>query len=300
MKKIINQNEANQRLDLFLISFLNISRNKIQKMIATTVLVNGSKVKNGYIVKEKDLIEYELIDETTITQGENINLDIIYEDDDLLVINKQNGMVVHPGNGNLTGTLVNALINYTDKLSDILGDERPGIVHRIDAFTTGLLVVAKNNYAHEFLASQLKEKTLKRKYKALVWGVINNNTGEINAPIGRNPKNRQKMAVVNKGSKDAKTHFSVVKRFENATLLNVELETGRTHQIRVHMNFIGFPIVNDPVYGIKKTIDQTGQCLHAYEIAFIHPTSRKEMTFNCELPEVFNDILKQFKEVPNE
>ena len=224
-----------------------------------------------------------------------MELDIVYEDEDIIVVNKANGVVVHPAVGNNHGTLVNGLMYHSKHLSNINGEFRPGIVHRIDAYTTGLLVVAKNNQAHEYLAHQLEEKTTHRKYVALVWGVINNQTGTIDAPIGRDEIDRKKMAVTANNSKYAITHFSVLKRFENATLIEVKLETGRTHQIRVHMNYIGHPVVNDPVYGNKKIIDDSGQCLHAKELGFVHPKTHEYMEFSSELPACFINILNQFE-----
>ena len=225
----------------------------------------------------------------------NIPLDIIYEDDDVIVVNKQNGMVVHPAIGNESGTLVNALLFHSKNLSDINGEFRPGIVHRIDAYTTGLLVVAKNNKAHEVLAKQLEDKTTYRKYLALVWGVLPSETGTIDAPIGRDSKDRKKMAVTDKNARDAVTHFKVIERFKKATLIEVKLETGRTHQIRVHMDYIGHPVVNDPVYGRRKIIDETGQCLHAYELGFVHPKTNQYMKFTCQTPECFKKIEYMFR-----
>ena len=219
----------------------------------------------------------------------------IYEDDDVIVINKPNGMVVHPAIGNTKHTLVNGLLYHSEELSKNNGEFRPGIVHRIDAYTTGLLMIAKNDKAHDFLAKQLSEKTTHRKYIALVWGVINNDTGTIDAPIGRDINDRKKMAVTANG-KEAITHFKVLKRYKDATLIELKLETGRTHQIRVHMNYINHPVVNDPVYGKRKLINNTGQCLHAKELGFIHPTTKKYMEFSSELPKCFVDILNQFEE----
>ena len=213
-----------------------------------------------------------------------------------MVINKPNGMVVHPAVGNKSGTLVNALVNHSNNLSSINGEFRPGIVHRIDAYTTGLLMIAKNDKAHEFLSKQLQEKTTTRKYIALVWGVIQNDTGEIDAPIMRDKSDRKKMAVGSINCKDAVTHFKVLERYKRATLIELTLETGRTHQIRVHMNYIGHPVVNDSVYGRRKLIDETGQCLHAKTLGFIHPKTNKYMEFDSKLPECFTNILNKFKE----
>ena len=259
------------------------------------ILVNNKEIKSSYVLKQGDEIiigDYE--EEPMNVEPENIPLDIVYEDDDVIVVNKPNGMVVHPAIGNNKGTLVNALL-YHSKLSDVNGEFRPGIVHRIDAYTTGLLMVAKNNKAHEILAKELSKKETKRKYIALVWGVIKEDTGTIDAPIGRDINDRKKMSVTSVNSKDAITHFKVLKRYKEATLIELQLETGRTHQIRVHMNYINHPVVNDPVYGRRKTIDDSGQCLHAFLIGFVHPTTKNYMEFKCELPECFKNILNQFE-----
>ena len=289
--------ENNIRIDSYLSNKLDYSRSKIVKMIKDgAVLVNGKSIKNSYILKSEDIIyigEYKEEDMDIV--AEDIPLDIVYEDDDLIVINKPNGMVVHPAIGNNHGTLVNALLYYSKNLSSINGEFRPGIVHRIDAYTTGLLIVAKNNKAHEILAEELSKKEISRKYIALVWGVIKEDTATIDAPIGRDLNDRKKMAVTSINSKDAVTHLKVLERSKDATLIELNLETGRTHQIRVHMNYIGHPIVNDPVYGKRKIIDNTGQCLHAFQIGFIHPTTKKYMEFKCDTPKCFNDILNKFK-----
>ena len=226
---------------------------------------------------------------------EKMDLDILYEDDDVIVVNKANGVVVHPAIGNTNHTLVNGLLYHSKSLSKNNGEFRPGIVHRIDAYTTGLLMVAKSDKAHEILAKQLSEKKTYRKYIALVWGVINNDTGTIDAPIGRDVNDRKKMAVKADG-KEAITHFRVLKRYKNATLIELRLETGRTHQIRVHLNYINHPVVNDPVYGKRKLIDDTGQCLHAKALGFNHPKTGEYMEFECDLPDCFTNILKKFEE----
>lgn len=291
MKYQVNQNDI--RLDNFLTETLDVSRSQVTKMIkAKEVLVNEKIVKPGFLLKESDIITVNHVSEDGV-KPEKMDLDIVYEDEDVLVINKANGVVVHPGAGNHSGTLVNGLLYHT-KLSDVNGEVRPGIVHRIDAYTTGLLMVAKNNKAHEILAEELAEKKTYRKYVALVWGVIESDTGEIDAPIGRSKSDRKKMAIRADG-KEAITHFKVLKRYEKATLIELRLETGRTHQIRVHMDYIGHPLVNDPVYGNRKLFDETGQCLHAKELGFVHPTTGKYMQFDSELPECFTNILKKFE-----
>lgn len=279
------------RIDSYLMEHLELSRSKIAKMIKNgDVTVNGKSVKSSYQVKEEDHIHTEEYQEEEMSaEPEKMDLDIVYEDDDVIVVNKANGIVVHPGVGNTHGTLVNGLL-YHSKLSDVNGTFRPGIVHRIDADTTGLLMVAKNNRAHEILAKQLEEKTTTRIYYALVWGVIKNDTGTIDAPIGRDLNDRKKQAVTSFNSKDSITHFKVLERYKNATLIALKLETGRTHQIRVHMDYIGYPVVNDPVYGRRKKFDETGQCLHAKTLGFMHPTTGKYMEFDSELPECFTRI----------
>lgn len=297
MKIIVENKDINKRLDVFLMEKTEYSRSKIQKLIETKkVFVNDKELKSSYKLKEGEIITYEeYVEEDMNVEAENIPLDIVYEDQNVIVVNKENGMVVHPAPGNYNGTLVNALLYHSKELSDVNGEFRPGIVHRIDAYTTGLLVVAKNNKAHEFLSRQLEEKTTHRKYIALVWGVVNTDTGTIDAPIGRDPRDRKKMTVTDVNAKDAVTHFKVIERFSNATLIELQLETGRTHQIRVHMNYIGYPIVNDPVYGRRKLIDNSGQCLHAKELGFIAPSTNKYVEFTSELPECFVNILNQFK-----
>lgn len=290
--------DINSRVDSYLSNELDYSRSKIVKMISDgTIKVNGKSIKNSYLLRKDDVITIgEYIEEDMNIEPENIPLDIVYEDDDVIVVNKQNGMVVHPAVGNNHGTLVNALLYYSKNLSSLNGEFRPGIVHRIDAYTTGLLMVAKNNKAHEILAQELSKKETTRKYIALVWGVIKEDTATIDAPIGRDNTDRKKMAVTSINSKDAITHLKVLKRFKDATLIELQLETGRTHQIRVHMNYINHPVVNDPVYGRRKLIDDSGQCLHAFQIGFKHPTTGKYMSFECDLPECFKNILNKFEE----
>ena len=286
------------RIDKYLLDKLDISRNKIQKLINdNNILVNGKSVKASYIVRVDDLIECDFLYKEKIDiLPEDIPLDIVYEDDDLLVINKPSGMVVHPAVGNYSHTLVNALMYHCNNLSQVNGVIRPGIVHRIDADTSGLLLVAKNDIAHVDLAKQISEKSVKREYIALVDGVIKEDTATIDAPIGRDVKNRKKMCVTADNSKDAITNIRVIERYKNSTLITCSLLTGRTHQIRVHMNYIGHSVINDPVYGSKKLVDPLfGQMLHARKIGFVHPRTHEYMEFSCEPPDKFLDILEMYK-----
>ena len=293
---IVNNENANTRLDHYLANNNEFSRSKITNLIKEgKILVNGKNVKTGYLIKENDIIEINYEEEELKAEPEKMDLDIVYEDNDVIVVNKANKVVVHPACGNRSGTLVNGLLYHSKNLSSINGEFRPGIVHRIDADTTGLLMIAKNDKAHKILADQLKEKTTHRVYYALVWGVINNETGTVDAPIGRDPKDRKKMAVTPDNSKEAITHFRVIERYKNATLIELKLETGRTHQIRVHMKYIGHPVVNDPVYSNKPLFDDSGQCLHAKELGFIHPTTNEFMKFDSELPECFIKIQNLLK-----
>lgn len=290
--------EKNERIDKYLSSKLDdsFSRAKIQKLIdEELILVNDKIIKSSYKVSNGDVILITDKEEDMSVKPEKMNIDIVYEDDDVMVINKKSGVVVHPAPGNYSGTLVNGLMYLSKDLSHVNGEFRPGIVHRIDKDTSGLLIVAKNDKAHRILAEELKEKKIKRKYIALVSGVINHDIGEIDAPIGRDPSDRKKMCVTSTNSKDAITHFRVLERYKNASLIECELETGRTHQIRVHMKYINHPVINDPVYG-KNNHGEFGQLLHAKEITFTHPTTKEVMTFSCEVPEEFNKILEEYKE----
>lgn len=279
-----------ERIDKYLAEELGISRSTVKKMIDEGfVLVNGKKVKASLILSEADelFVKDGFIKEVSF-EAEDIPINIVYEDDDLLVINKKSGMVVHPGNGNTSGTLVNALMHYTKNLSNKEAF-RPGIVHRIDKDTSGLMLVAKNDKAHDILADGFKNKTIKREYIALVCGVIGEDTGVIDAPIGRDAKDRKKMCVTSENSKRAVTHFKVLKRYEHYTLLRLILDTGRTHQIRVHMKYIGYPVYNDPVYG--KAYNDFGQFLHSASIDFEQPTTHEHLHFECDVPKEFQDFL---------
>lgn len=289
-------NSAGERLDKYLSSQMtDFTRNAVARLIADgNVAVNGSIVNKNYKCRENDEISVTVPDAVPLeAEAEDIPLDIVYEDKDLLVVNKQKGMVVHPAAGNYTGTLVNALLYHCkDSLSGINGVIRPGIVHRIDKDTSGLLIVAKNDTAHIHLAQQIKEHSFSRAYQAVVYGNIKEDEGTVNLPIGRSPKDRKKMAVTDKNSKNAVTHFQVIKRYGDFTHIRCVLETGRTHQIRVHMAYLGHPLAGDGVYGPKKVIKSlNGQCLHAGEIGFVHPTSGEYMEFKADLPDYFTDFL---------
>ena len=295
-KFVINENNVNLRLDKFLSSELaDFSRTHIAKLIDEgNCLVNSKIAKASLKLKNGDVVEINIPETKPLEiEKEDIPLDIVYEDEDLLIINKPQGMVVHPANGHYEHTLVNAVMFYSDDLSGINGVARPGIVHRIDKDTSGLICVAKNDKAHLSLSEQLKDHTMSRTYIALVRGVIPENTGEINVPIGRDPHNRQKMAVTRTNSKEAVTYFKVLKRFSNNTLVECKLKTGRTHQIRVHMAYIGFPVEGDPLYAGKKydTLYKKGQLLVATSLKLIHPSTNKEMEFNIELPDYFKEII---------
>jgi len=286
------------RLDKYLMNKQDMSRSKIQKLIDDEyVLVNGKTIKASYTVKNGDIITIlEYLDEGSEIKAQNIPLDIVYEDEYLLVVNKPSGMVVHPAVGNYSHTLVNALMYHCNNLSTVNGNVRPGIVHRIDADTSGLLLVAKNDMVHNDLAKQISEKSVVRKYISLVHGVIMEDTATIDAPIGRDTSNRKKMCVTGDNSKDAITHLRVLERYKDATLIECRLETGRTHQIRVHMDYIKHPVVNDPVYGYNKLDDKEfGQMLHAKEIGFVHPVTHEFINFTVDAPSKFYEILEIYK-----
>lgn len=283
---------AGIRIDKYLTESLSgFTRSALAKLIEDeNVLVNGKAVSKNYKLRLNDNITVFVPDAVPLeTEPENIPIDIIYEDDDLLVVNKPKGMVVHPAAGNYNGTLVNALLYHCkDSLSGINGVIRPGIVHRIDKDTSGLLIVAKNDTAHLDLAQQIKEHSFHRAYQAVAYGNFKDDSGTVHQPIGRSPKDRKKMAVTDKNSKDAITHYEVLKRYGNFTHIRCVLETGRTHQIRVHMSYIGHPLAGDSVYGPKKVITSlNGQCLHAGEIGFVHPRTKEYIEFKSPLPDYF-------------
>ena len=297
--KILKQDE-DKRIDSFLNSSLeDISRSRIQKLIEDNeILVNNKPINKNYKLKENDtiLINIEEPKEINILP-ENIHLNIVYEDNDVILINKPQNMVVHPANGHYSGTLVNALMYHCkDNLSGINGVMRPGIVHRIDKDTSGILIVAKNDKAHQSLASQLENHSMTRVYYAIVYNNLKNDTGTIDAPIGRHPIDRKKMAVTDKNGKRAVTHYEVLKRFKKYTFIKLKLETGRTHQIRVHMSYIGNPLLGDTVYGKEKQpFKLLGQVLHAKVLGFIHPTTNEYMEFETELPQYFKELLNKLQ-----
>lgn len=294
---------SGSRLDVALVNKTEKSRSFIQTMIAEErVLVNGQPKKSNYKVQEEDIIEINYPEPKELNvEAENLDLEIVYEDDDLLVVNKPQGMVVHPAPGSWSGTMVNALLFHCPNLSSINGVIRPGIVHRIDKDTSGLLVVAKNNISHNNLALQIKEHTAHRRYRAIVHGILSEPSGTINASIGRDPRDRKKMAVVFQNSKEAITHYYVLQRFLQFTEIRAVLETGRTHQIRVHMAYLKHPVLGDPLYGPKTNpFDIKGQILHAENLKFIHPTTGQEMEFNADPPNSYQEILRNLTAITNE
>lgn len=295
---IVSHEFAKTRIDQFLANELDYSRSFIQNMIKKDeITVNGKNVKANYKVEENDEITIVIPEpEDTKVEAENINIDFLYQDKDIAIVNKPRGMVVHPAVGNRHGTLVNALLYHCKDLSGINGEIRPGIVHRLDKDTSGVMMVAKSDKAHIGLAEQIKEHSAKRKYYAIVHGNIAEEKATIKAPIGRHPKDRTKMAVVFKNSKEAVTHINVLERFGKYTLIECELETGRTHQIRVHLAYIGHPLVNDPVYGYKRMeFPINGQALHSRTLDLIHPITGEALHFEAPLPKDFLDCIEYAK-----
>ena len=299
-KIIVKKEEENNRIDAYLSTKIETaSRVTIQRLIEEgKILVNNKKTKASYKIQEKDevIVEEDKPKEVSI-KAQNIPIEILYEDNDIIVVNKPKGLVVHPANGNPDGTLVNAIMAICKgTLSGIGGEKRPGIVHRLDKDTSGLLIVAKNDKAHLKMSEQIKNHEVKKTYIALVRGVFKENEATIDMPIGRSPSDRKKMAV-NKNGKNAITHIKVLKRFDKYTLLRVNIETGRTHQIRVHLSHIGYPIVGDYTYSNgKNEFDVIGQCLHAQKLEFKHPITQKDMCLEAELPQYFKDILDKLKD----
>jgi len=298
-KWIVELEDVTTRLDKFINKHIDgVSRSRIQQLIDDeNILVNGSASKNNYRIRENDEIECSIPEdvEYEIVPVE-MDLDIIYEDSDVLVLNKPKGIVVHPGAGSKDITLVHGLMYHCKDLSGINGVLRPGIVHRIDKDTTGLLMVAKNDKAHQSLSKQLSDKTMSRKYLALVHGDLVHDYGKIDAPIGRDTKDRQKMAVTDKNAKNAVTEFVVKERFEDFTLVECSLQTGRTHQIRVHMQFIKHPVAGDAKYSFRKPVVDNGQMLHAFELTFVHPTTNEKMILTAPLPIEFENYLSELRE----
>lgn len=296
-KEIIYSSNSTERIDKFLMGQLaDVSRTNIQNLISENyVTVNNLSVKSNYKLKNGDMvtIKHKEPEELNVVK-QDIPLNIVYEDNDLLIVNKEKGMVVHPSVGHRDGTLVNALMFHSENLSSINGVVRPGIVHRIDKDTSGLLIVAKNDKTHVKLSEMIAKKEVKRKYYALVHGVIKHDYGTIDAPIARNPRERKEMAIIDEG-KPSITHFRVVERYAKYSLIECELETGRTHQIRVHMKYINHPLVGDPVYGQRKTLNTNGQMLHSKSLEFIHPTTKEFIEINTELPTYFEEILSKLE-----
>lgn len=289
----VTEKDQSKRIDKLLTDIIDdTSRSQIQGWVKDDViLVDGKPVKSNYKVQEGETITWSIpAPEPMDILPENIPIDIVYQDEDVIVVNKPSGMVIHPSAGHYSGTLVNALLYHVKDLSGINGVERPGIVHRIDKDTSGLLMVAKNDLAHRSLADQLSKKTVERKYEAIVHGEIHHEYGTIDAPIGRDPKDRQKMAVVDVG-REAVTHFRVLRHFADFTLVECTLETGRTHQIRVHMRYISHPLAGDPKYGPRKTLDLNGQALHAKSLGFEHPRTGEWKKFEVEPPKDFAETL---------
>lgn len=296
---LVSSEESGKRLDIFLMEKNpDFSRSRLQALIAEgMIFLKGKKVKSNYRVKKGDQIFMEVPPPRKVTvEPENIPLPILYQDQDIVVVNKPVGMVVHPAAGHYQGTLVNALLFHCRDLSGVGGELRPGIVHRLDKDTSGILVAAKNDSAHHSLAHQLKKRSVKREYQALVHGRIKENRATVDAPIGRHHKDRKKMAVTKGRTREAVTHFEVLERFDRYTYLRLKLETGRTHQIRVHMAYIGYPLLGDVQYGpLKNEFNQAGQALHAGTLGFIHPRSGNYMEFFAPLPEHFKRILSALR-----
>ena len=302
MNFVVDKDNASKRLDIYLSENLeDVTRSYIKTLIDDSkILVNNKKEKSGYKLKLNDIIDVTLEEKKSENiVAQDIPLEILYEDDDIIIVNKPKGMVVHPANGNYTGTMVNSLMySHQGKLSSINGVIRPGIVHRIDKDTSGILVVAKNDNAHKKLAAQFKVHSIKRKYVALVKGIIKEDSLTIDMPIGRSVKDRKKMTVTNKNSRSAVTHIAILKRFysSNVTLVEAQLETGRTHQIRVHMAYIHHPLVGDEIYGKKDNkFKVQGQMLHAKYLGFVHPSTGKFIEFEKDVPEYFKEVLKSLE-----
>lgn len=293
----IAEDGVGERVDKHVAAHTNMSRQSVQTLIKEgNILVNNKQVKNNYVLARDDEISIAIQERTSFSlKPEPMSLDVRYEDEHLLIVNKPRGLVVHPAPGHATGTLLHGLLAYTS-LSDVYGEERQGIVHRIDKDTSGLLLIAKHNDVHERLAEQLKYRNIERKYKAIVHGSILHEKGTIDAPIGRDPKNRKRMAVTDHHGKEAVTYFQVLERFQDYTFVECELVTGRTHQIRVHMAYIGHPVAGDPLYGRKKTLPIDGQALHAFSLTFVHPMTDETIAIEAPLPD---DMVKELEKLKN-
>ena len=298
IKIVVKEEYSGQRIDKVIAKELSdFSRTQIQLLISDKhVLVNGNVVKASYKVEMEDVVDIHIPEpENTDILPEDIPLDVVYEDSDVIVVHKPTGMIVHPSAGIYKGTLVNALLYHCKDLSGINGVTRPGIVHRIDKETSGLLMVAKNDLAHQSLSEQLQDHSVVRRYWALVHGTIPHEFGRIEAPIGRDPHDRQKMTCTDKNAKEAITNFKVLERFKDMTLVECKLETGRTHQIRVHMQYIGHPVYGDPQYGLRRDDTTYGQYLHAKILGFVHPRTGEDLVFDSELPDFFLEKLEELR-----
>lgn len=301
MDKIkVLKEDVNQRLDHFLSNILfDFSRSQIQNFIKKEyILVNEEASKNNYRLREDDIITVDIIEEELVLEPLDLELDVVYEDDDLMIVNKPKGLIVHPSESSLNQkTLVHALLHYTDDLSDLGGEHRPGIVHRLDKDTSGLMIVAKNNKTHELLGEMLRKREVTREYLALCHHAFKHEEAIIDAPIGRDPNNRQKMKVTHINAKEAKTRIKRLELIGDYTLMKCTLDTGRTHQIRVHLEYIKHPIVGDKTYSYKNTLETEGQCLHAYHLAFKHPITNEELSFTHDVPAIFLDTLKELRRI---
>lgn len=295
IKITVEDHFSGERIDAYMALVLpDYSRGVIQGWIENhKVLVNNKPVKNNYRLKPEDEISYEITEADTTISPVEMNLDIVYEDNDIMVVNKPKGMIVHPSPSTLNQeTLVHGLLAHTTQLSDCNGDLRPGIVHRLDKDTSGLLIVAKTNEAHEILVQELKDREIDREYMALVHHPFNHQSALVDAPIGRDPRNRQRMTVTDRNSKVARTHVTLVENFKEYALLKCKLDTGRTHQIRVHLSYIDHPLVGDQTYSYKNSPKTEGQCLHAFRIAFNHPITKERMEFTAPMPQVMLDMIE--------
>lgn len=297
-REIIEETNVGLRLDQFISSVLpEYSRSIIQTWIEDSkITVNGKKVKNNYRLKLNDEVVYTITEQETTLQPIEMDLKIVYEDDYVMVIDKPKGLIVHPSPSSLNqATLVHGLLAHTTSLSDINGSLRPGIIHRIDKDTSGLMIVAKTNEAHEILVQDLKDRKISREYLALVHHPFKHQSALVDGPIGRDPRNRQRMSVTEKNSKEARTHLYLIENFEEYALLRCKLDTGRTHQIRVHCSYIQHPIVGDQTYSYKNTLDTDGQCLHAFKIKFNHPITHEVLEFESEMPEIMKDTIETIR-----